>query len=458
MNAHTYSLLLISGALLSLGTYSSANAASFDCAKASTKIEKAICGSAQVSKLDSDLDAAYKGAIKRQGQADAVKIAQRAWVKDVRNACQDESCLINVYKQRIGALSNAFPQEQEEHDENIPPDPTPQLIAKPSGAAVKTTGKPDSSSDAVQISDGYRLIFTAKGEKSWWKRAAELDRNGWKFGLNRAVTPGKKVETDKLPFKCSSNEFGLPLGPNDSDIQWVPAGQGSDMEKAAQFICGTTDAKNAAKTQDLSVRSVGRQLSPSEAKEIDQIRLGKCAAHVARLGQSGKAEEMMAISENRLRTRTAYARNYQLSAKNPDAAKEESMDACTTLGMIKGGPEPSHLNELTAYEEAHSGEAKAIGEKMKEYVANTATREADAKAVRAAAIANDPVAKLRSAYAAFNAQCQRAWGVQTLEILKKIDKFGPRDFDNQTSTVEINATGEANLWLKGLRGVGCAGQ
>ena len=35
-------------------------AASFDCAKAGTKVEKLICGDAGLSKLDDELAAAYK--------------------------------------------------------------------------------------------------------------------------------------------------------------------------------------------------------------------------------------------------------------------------------------------------------------------------------------------------------------------------------------------------------------
>lgn len=85
----------------------SAWATSFDCAKASSRIENAICASPTVSKLDSDLATAYQSALAQSSELDAVKAAQRGWIKETRNQCTDEACLINVYQQRIAALTPA---------------------------------------------------------------------------------------------------------------------------------------------------------------------------------------------------------------------------------------------------------------------------------------------------------------------------------------------------------------
>lgn len=73
-------------------------AASFDCAKASTSVEVAICSDEQLSDLDKQLARVYKQAGPDQ------KTQQRAWLK-YRNTCgSNVQCLVEVYKQRISVL------------------------------------------------------------------------------------------------------------------------------------------------------------------------------------------------------------------------------------------------------------------------------------------------------------------------------------------------------------------
>ena len=81
-----------------------ANAASFDCAKATTLVEKAICGDPQLSARDDALMTAYQHALVEATDANRLKAEQRAWLKNVRNKCQDVTCLFNAYDQRIAAL------------------------------------------------------------------------------------------------------------------------------------------------------------------------------------------------------------------------------------------------------------------------------------------------------------------------------------------------------------------
>lgn len=83
-----------------------AQAASFDCGKAAIKVEKIICGDAKISKLDEELNAAYKIAMQDKKQANTVKQGQKQWMKK-RNACSDEACLVDAYTTRITRLSPA---------------------------------------------------------------------------------------------------------------------------------------------------------------------------------------------------------------------------------------------------------------------------------------------------------------------------------------------------------------
>lgn len=95
--------------LLSFLAVTSSGAASFDCAKAGTKVEKMICGDAEISKLDDKLAQNYKAALLDKSKAEAIEQAQRQWVKD-RNGCSDTVCVKQAYEKRIDALS--FPLQQ----------------------------------------------------------------------------------------------------------------------------------------------------------------------------------------------------------------------------------------------------------------------------------------------------------------------------------------------------------
>ena len=81
-----------------------AHAASFDCAKADTKVEHMVCDNPEISKLDEDLSVAYKEALKDQTQAVSIKQEQRKWLKE-RNGCVDVECVIATYHARIDVLS-----------------------------------------------------------------------------------------------------------------------------------------------------------------------------------------------------------------------------------------------------------------------------------------------------------------------------------------------------------------
>jgi uncharacterized protein YecT (DUF1311 family) len=73
---------------------------SFDCAKASSKVERLICGSPRLAKLDAEVTAAYKQA---RANNPEIRKSQLQWLA-VRNGCADESCLIGAYEQRLTEL------------------------------------------------------------------------------------------------------------------------------------------------------------------------------------------------------------------------------------------------------------------------------------------------------------------------------------------------------------------
>lgn len=82
----------------------SAQAASFDCSKASTMVEKNICSNHELSVLDEILNAAYHRTLVTSVNEQDIKRSQQTWLNE-RNACFDSECLTRVYEERIEWLT-----------------------------------------------------------------------------------------------------------------------------------------------------------------------------------------------------------------------------------------------------------------------------------------------------------------------------------------------------------------
>jgi len=103
----TLKILTAALGLLLLPLANQAKAApSFDCAKASTRVERMICDNPRIAELDSELAAAYRIALRDAPWASAnrrIREEQKAWVAE-RNRCRDPRCLRQSYRQRIAQL------------------------------------------------------------------------------------------------------------------------------------------------------------------------------------------------------------------------------------------------------------------------------------------------------------------------------------------------------------------
>lgn len=96
-------VLILTAALTVIGGGSSF-AASFDCGKASTLVEKAICSDERLSNLDNELGRAYKTALQNSTAPADLKTEQKNWIAQ-RNRCTDMTCLASAYQTRLAALS-----------------------------------------------------------------------------------------------------------------------------------------------------------------------------------------------------------------------------------------------------------------------------------------------------------------------------------------------------------------
>ena len=99
-------LFLLASLVLSVDL---ASAAAFDCAKAATHVEKAICANPELSQLDIHLHSYYLSAMYELEESKAcLKTDQLQWLKTVRNVCKDNACLKTAYLNRLSEL-DLFP-------------------------------------------------------------------------------------------------------------------------------------------------------------------------------------------------------------------------------------------------------------------------------------------------------------------------------------------------------------
>ena len=88
--------------------------ASFDCRKAATPVERAICANRDLAEADRQLSSAYKTTTARAGDArERLASAQRAWIarrdRDCGKLTEPDSCLLRAYGRRLLEL-RAWPE------------------------------------------------------------------------------------------------------------------------------------------------------------------------------------------------------------------------------------------------------------------------------------------------------------------------------------------------------------
>ena len=137
--------------------------ASFDCAKGTTLVEKTICADAQLSARDDALMEAYKRALVESKDANRIKAVQRAWLKNVRNKCQDVNCLFSAYDQRIAEL----------------------------GGKTKTLAKVSRPDDPAIVMGRCHM------DRCWW----------WKVASQETVRSGVTGRLVKVMARTTSEEF-----------------------------------------------------------------------------------------------------------------------------------------------------------------------------------------------------------------------------------------------------------
>jgi uncharacterized protein len=101
-------VFFILAAFFLLLTTVNVHAASFDCGKAASEVEKLICGDDELSKLDDVLNVSYLAALERSDSDERMIKSQKQWLRNERNACRNAECLKKAYETQIKELASSF--------------------------------------------------------------------------------------------------------------------------------------------------------------------------------------------------------------------------------------------------------------------------------------------------------------------------------------------------------------
>jgi uncharacterized protein len=148
-----------------------ANAASFDCAKASTFVEKSICSDPELSGLDEALNQAYLAAREAPARREEVRNEQLRWI-GVRNACASPACIRKAYLDRIESLEHMAPLA---HSGTQKPTEGQQKSTKQLCDQVASALKQERS--PTQPKPLFVDSIDAGG-RSWMYQGVDLDRDG----------------------------------------------------------------------------------------------------------------------------------------------------------------------------------------------------------------------------------------------------------------------------------------
>jgi len=151
-------------------------AASFDCGKATSKVEKLICEDDELSKLDDALNKTYGQVLDRSEDKQAAVKEQRQWLKKVRNTCQDKVCLKTACQERINKLGMMVGQTLIEGSSNtiqtqaaLPPNQKTSLCTPASLCDKVTLMYSEDDSICKPLLQVYQQLWVRQKEKRSWQ-------------------------------------------------------------------------------------------------------------------------------------------------------------------------------------------------------------------------------------------------------------------------------------------------
>lgn len=203
-----------------------APAASFDCSKASTKIEKLICNDKELSRQDESLAKAYRSALS-SAQAKAARTSQKQWLAKERSSCDNDSsppgiialCLRGKYDQQIFVLTAMATAKERVLGTYTRSDPACFVSSAPEGH--ECNGEAMSSISVSAHDDGLHVImelYFFNGHQCNLEGTAD-----WKDGKLLVKGPPESMQ-------CVLDLY--------SDGQRITSHVSDEMSEACQKHCG----------------------------------------------------------------------------------------------------------------------------------------------------------------------------------------------------------------------------
>jgi uncharacterized protein len=185
--------------------------AGFDCQKATSTVERVICNNESLSGLDSEMSRVFKGIHENLDEAGrkSLKAEQLAWLRNTRNKCANENCVLNAYFSRLEALRTR-------------PD-LPELTTITSrGEELDVRLEYDSSHRIESFNES--LSHTSRGKITACKMLVDIAvgtaRGNHSYGGLCTLTTENKTEPVKICNDDMAGHFSLvKLGSNTTTIE-----------------------------------------------------------------------------------------------------------------------------------------------------------------------------------------------------------------------------------------------
>jgi uncharacterized protein len=176
------------------------HAASFDCTKAATLVEQAVCANPRLSRLDEDLASLYREAVRKDA---TIRTDQQNWLKQ-RNLCRNEPCLIGAYEQRLAELADFNVRYDRHMAANTPERVTaPAPVAPaPSTAVSRSTG---SAGGATTDEVGDRVLVIEPRAKPIF-----VARSGTRYWPCQGLVNSRLIASVHEDLKALSERHGVP--------------------------------------------------------------------------------------------------------------------------------------------------------------------------------------------------------------------------------------------------------
>lgn len=216
--------LVVASAFAAIGAVPGVcGAVSFDCSKAQSFREKAVCSNPELGGLDDLVNSAYQGAIGTTEDKQGLVDSQRQWLRDT-DRCTDEACILAAYRQRFDEL-NGDPEEGDSDNVDEP------------------SGDEEPADNSGRIVDQHM-----EAERELSRRRAEENRQALEEDRGDAAAAQRKVEEWRAE-QARLDEERRQAAAMRSEQEAVAAQKSADEQRAEQARLDEAKRQAAAEVQ-----------------------------------------------------------------------------------------------------------------------------------------------------------------------------------------------------------------